>query len=425
MFDKRGRGTVILQFESKSSVRTTSLDFGLVGVKMIIRRVVFGVVFRFVVAWQLVSLSNLTFAQSPTTNAAESSILRTTNRIVENADQPSLARQSINTIEATKKPEIVVEKNLEIDHEIDETFIETIDLGNIIPGTTVVVALNMKNALAESFSLDSAKVGCSCMSATIPKVSIAPGKAERLEFKFTTKQLEPSPTKQIDVVIGCNGSLKRLVINFTSTMTGVISFSEQSLVIEKGEKSLRGETIVEKKISIYVPTSTLPADLLVRAEGEADSLIKPEIIWDKGKPSLLLRIKTDKEMLGKVVVYGKVFKEKTIDVCVRSQPELEIRPLLLIFGSNSELAVSATSIIRIGREMLKGSEGDIVINLKTSTNESFAVDSKEIRPGLFRVDFSIAKQKVESLRNKKDIIRLTVRSKEREFTTTAAAKFLW
>jgi hypothetical protein len=35
------------------------LDFGLVGVKMIIHRVVFGVVFRFAVAWQLVSLSDL------------------------------------------------------------------------------------------------------------------------------------------------------------------------------------------------------------------------------------------------------------------------------------------------------------------------------------------------------------------------------
>jgi len=130
-------------------------------------------------------------------------------------------------------------------------------------------------------------------------------------------------------------------------------------------------------------------------------------------------------MIGKVLVYGKVFKDKAIDVCVRSQPELEIRPLLLIFGSNSESAVSATSIIKISKEVLKGSESDIVINLKTSTDESFAVDLNEIRPGVFRVDFSIAKQKVESLRNKKDTLRLTVRSKEGEFATATAAKFLW
>jgi len=400
------------------------MDFGLVGVKMILHRVVF----RFVVAWHLVLLSNLNFAQSPTTNATESSALLNTNKIVENADQPSLVRQSNNippTVEPTKNPEIVVEKSLEINHEIDKTSVETIDLGNVIPGTAVVVALNLKNALAESFSLDSAKVGCSCMSATIPKVSIAPGKAERLEFKFSTKQLEPSPRKQIDVVIGCNGSLRRLVIKFTSTMIGVVGLSEQALVIEKGSKDLRGEPFVEKRISIYVPTSTLPADLLVRAEGEADSLIMREIIWDEGKPSLLLRIKTDKEMIGKVLVYGKVFKDKAIDVCVRSQPELELRPLLLIFGSNSESAVSATSIIKISKEVLKGSESDIVINLKTSTDESFAVDLNEIRPGVFRVDFSIAKQKVESLRNKKDTLRLTVRSKEGEFATATAAKFLW
>jgi hypothetical protein len=395
---------------------------------MISNRSGFVLVFRFAVAWQLVSLINITFAQSPTTNATESSAPLDTNSLLKNADQPSLAGQSINsttTVEATKKPEIVVEKNLEINHEIDKTSVETIDLGNIIPGTNVVVALNLKNALAKSFSLDSAKVGCSCMSATIPKVSIEPGKAERLEFKFSTKQSEPSPTKQIDVVIGCNGSLERLVINFTSTMVGVLGFSEQSLEIEKGVKGLRGETIVEKKISIYVPTSTLPADLLVRTEGEADSLIMPEIIWNEGKPSLLLRIKTDKEMLGKVVVYGKVFKDKAIDVCVRSQPELEIRPSLLIFGSNSESAVSATSIIRIGKDMLKDSGGNIAIILKTSTNESFAVDSTEIRPGVFRAEFSIAKQKIESLRNKKDTLSLTVGSKDREFTTAAVAKFLW
>jgi flagellar biosynthesis chaperone FliJ len=73
------------------------LDFGLVGIKMIIHRVVLAGFFRFAVAWQLVSLSNLTFAQSPTTKATESSTLRNTNRIVENADQPSLVGQSINS----------------------------------------------------------------------------------------------------------------------------------------------------------------------------------------------------------------------------------------------------------------------------------------------------------------------------------------
>lgn len=403
-------------------------NFDPVGVKMTMNRSGFVLVFRFAVAWQLISLINITFAQSPTTNATESSALRNTNSLVQNADQSSLAGQSINSstaVEATKKPEIVVEKNLEINHDIDKTSLETIELGNIIPGTNVVVALNLKNGLAESFSLDSAKVGCSCMSATIPKVSIDPGKAARLEFKFSTKQSEPRPTKQIDVVIGCNGSLERLVINFTSTMVGVVGFSEQSLEIEKGVKGLRGETIVEKKISIYVPTSTLPADLLVRTEGEVDSLIMPEIIWNEGKPSLLLRIKTDKEMFGKVVVYGKVFKDKAIDVCVRSQPELEIRPSLLIFGSNSDSAVSATSIIRIGKDMLKDSGGNIAIILKTSTNESFAVDLTEIRPGVFRAEFSIAKQKIESLRNKKETLRLTVGSKDREFTTAVVAKFLW
>jgi len=403
-------------------------NFDPVGVKMTMNRSGFVLVFRFAVAWQLISLINITFAQSPTTNATESSALRNTNSLVQNADQSSLAGQSINSstaVEAIKKPEIVVEKNLEINHDIDKTSLETIELGNIIPGTNVVVALNLKNGLAESFSLDSAKVGCSCMSATIPKVSIDPGKAARLEFKFSTKQSEPRPTKQIDVVIGCNGSLERLVINFTSTMVGVVGFSEQSLEIEKGVKGLRGETIVEKKISIYVPTSTLPADLLVRTEGEVDSLIMPEIIWNEGKPSLLLRIKTDKEMFGKVVVYGKVFKDKAIDVCVRSQPELEIRPSLLIFGSNSDSAVSATSIIRIGKDMLKDSGGDIAIILKTSTNESFAVDLTEIRPGVFRAEFSIAKQKIESLRNKKETLSLTVGSKDREFTTAVVAKFLW
>ena len=94
---------------------------------MVTHRVVCVVVFRFAVAWQLVSLSNLTFAQSPTTNATESSALRNTNRLVQNADQPSLAGQSINstpTVEASKKPEIVVEKN-ELSVELGDSELST------------------------------------------------------------------------------------------------------------------------------------------------------------------------------------------------------------------------------------------------------------------------------------------------------------
>ncbi|MFM8261433.1 MAG: hypothetical protein ACKN9S_04080 [Pirellula sp.] len=71
---------------------------------MTMNRSGFVLVFRLAVAWQLVSLSNLTFGQSPTTNATESSALRNTYRLVQNADQPSLAGQSINstpTVEAT------------------------------------------------------------------------------------------------------------------------------------------------------------------------------------------------------------------------------------------------------------------------------------------------------------------------------------
>jgi hypothetical protein len=59
MFDKRGGGRLSCSSRVSCLSEQRLLDFGLVGVKMIIHRVVFGVVFRFAVAWQLVSLSDL------------------------------------------------------------------------------------------------------------------------------------------------------------------------------------------------------------------------------------------------------------------------------------------------------------------------------------------------------------------------------
>lgn len=181
------------------------LDFGLVGVKMIIHRVVFVVVLRFAVAWQLVSLSDLISAQSPATNATESSSLRNTIRIVENANQPSLARQSINTttaVEATKKPEIVVEKNelsVELgDSELSAKLVLPIDL---LPSKEYIFPITVNSRLCKSIDLGNITTSCGCVVTKFSKSILDPGSNAVMTLKIrTTAALGKEPfSKSISI----------------------------------------------------------------------------------------------------------------------------------------------------------------------------------------------------------------------------------
>ena len=190
MFDKRGGGR--LSFSSRDSFPSEQrlLDFGLVGVKMVTHRVVFGVVFRFAVAWQLVTLSDLIFAQSSTTNATESSALRNTNRLVQNADQPSLAGQSINstpTVEATKKPEIVVEKNelsVELgDSELSTKLVLPID---VLPSREYIFPITVNSRLCKSIDLSNITTSCGCAATKFSKSILDPGSNVVMTLKIRT-----------------------------------------------------------------------------------------------------------------------------------------------------------------------------------------------------------------------------------------------
>ena len=161
---------------------------------MVTHRVVCVVVFRFAVAWQLVSLSNLTFAQSPTTNATESSALRNTNRLVQNADQPSLAGQSINstpTVEATKKPEIVVEKNelsVElVDSELSTKLVLPID---VLPSREyifpITVNFSVNSRLCKSIDLSNITTSCGCAATKFSKSILDPGSNVVMTLKIRT-----------------------------------------------------------------------------------------------------------------------------------------------------------------------------------------------------------------------------------------------
>jgi hypothetical protein len=157
---------------------------------MVTHRVVFVVVFRFAVAWQLVSLSDLIFAQSPTTNATESSALRIANRLVQNANQPSLAGQSINstpTVEATKKPEIVVEKNelsVELgDSELSTKLVLPID---VLPSREYIFPITVNSRLCKSIDLSNITTSCGCAATKFSKSILDPGSNVVMTLKIRT-----------------------------------------------------------------------------------------------------------------------------------------------------------------------------------------------------------------------------------------------
>lgn len=314
----------------------------------------------------------------------------------------SLFASGLNSFASPQSVEnvTVIEKLVAISNSIDGTILTEIDLGTLQVGSINKTTVVLENKLGQAIEFLKASVSCSCISVVVPKVELASEKKEKLVFDFAVGASERHVVKNYDVEIQTSGAAERIILKFKSKIAGIVAFADDSVVfdvMEKDNADVENGTIVLQSKHVRIVTSdiSLLGDVTIEKSDGIKDLIDASLSFTKAGATLQLQRKqvrfSPRQIFGEVTLKGSSFTPRTLGIVIRERRPIEFFPNVLVFGSKSEDAISATAIVKLRKPELENPQDDLSVLCSLPDGERVSSTLSKLSTGIYRLNIEIPK----------------------------------
>ena len=157
----------------------------------------------------------------------------------------------------------VVEKEIVVSSSIDGTVVSELDLGTLPLGTVNRTIIVLTNRLKDPIEFVEASVGCSCISANVPKTKVLPGGKERLVFDLSVGGSERKTAKDFEIELRTTGAIDRILIKLSAKIGGVVALGVESMLHELCGAEVGKNEAAPKRVQIITSDIALIRDATV------------------------------------------------------------------------------------------------------------------------------------------------------------------
>ena len=343
---------------------------------------------------------------------------------------------SLNSFASPQSTEKVnhIEKTIAISNSIDGTIIAEIDLGMLQVGSINKTTIVLENKLGTAIEFLKASVSCNCISVVVPRVELASEKNEKLVFEFAVGRAERNVSKSYDVEIQTSGAADRIILKFKSKIAGVVAFAEDSVVFDLTEKDnadVESGTFVSKSKRVRIVTSdiALLGNATVEKSDVIKDLIDANISITNSVATLELQRKQVRfppgQIFGEVTLKGSSFTPRTLGIVIRERRPIEFFPNVLVFGSNSEDAISATAIVKLRTQELVNPQDELSVICSLPDGERLSSSLSKLSIGIYRLNIEIPKSLAKKYSANTAELSLAFKTERLEEVLIGNSRFTW